>query len=318
MEEEKFYLHIPVTDLLLKSEGEDKDGRRCVKGYASTGDIDQDGEQVIQKGIDFSYLKKNGFINYDHLGKCLNCGSHYPGNSCPNCGAVGKQPLIIGVPTQVEMHDRGLWLESELFKSGGSATSEQLRMANEMWEFGQALKKSGNGRSLAYSIEGGILERRGKKVVRSRANHAALTHKPVNTSCSVETFVKSLCCGRCSPHHPDYNPAHKCGNKHVDVTLPELSQGLEKAASTATQGALMLQNLDRGISSVLYGDKDCGCYDSHTGRFHKGLNGAIDHMTKCLGKPKKDSITFLKHIIGGAGNSADLAALAVTAGLIRH
>lgn len=301
--EDTFYLHIPVTDLLMKSEGEGKEGRRCVKGFASTEAMDQDREQVLQAGLDFSYLRKSGFINYDH--QYMELGG-------------AKAPIIIGYPTVVEMRDRGLWVEGDLLKADGSNTSEQMRLANEMWELGQALQKSGSDRRLAYSVEGGVLERRGKKIVRSIARHVALTHKPVNPECSVETFAKSLCCGKCSPGHPGFNPAHRCGHKHVEMPLDALSAGLEKAASTGSHGALMKENLDRGLSTALYGEKDCGCYDAATGRFHKGISGAHEHMVKCMGQPARESIGFLRKIIGGAGKSADLAALATTAGLIRH
>lgn len=299
--EDIFYIDIPGVELLLKSDGEGE-GRRCTKGYASTEDLDQDREQVLQKGLDFSYLKKSGYLNYDHQKMRVH-------------GA--ELPIIVGYPTHVEMRDRGLWVEGELLK-GDPQSSEQMRLANELWELGQALQKSGTDRRLAYSVEGGVLERRGKKIVRSVARHVAVTHKPVNASCSIETFAKSLCCGKCSPHHPEFNPAHHCGNKHVEVDgLPFLSKALEKAADTVGHGALLKENLDRGLSTALYGEKDCGCYDRTTGRFKDGLAGAHRHLVKCMQQPEKDSVNFLRKIIGGAGKSADLAALATTAGLIR-
>jgi hypothetical protein len=302
--EDTFYINIPGVELLIKSDKEGEE-RRCTRGYASTEDLDQDREQVLQSGLDFSYLQKSGFLNYDHQKMIIN-------------GA--EVPIIIGYPTVVEMRDRGLWVEGELLKADGTCPSEQLRLADEMWALGQALQKSGSNRRLAYSVEGGVLERRGKKIVRSVARHVAVTTKPVNSSCSIETFAKSLCCGKCSPHHPGYNPAHRCGNKHVEIEgdLPHLAKALEKAATTESHGALLKENLDRGLSTVLYGGKGCGCYDPENGRFFKGLAGAHDHLVKCMGRPSRESIGLLRTIIGGAGKSADLAALAKTAGLIRQ
>ena len=295
-----FYIDIPVesVELIAKSEGEE--GKRCIKGYASTEDLDKDGESVLQKGIDFEPLRKEGFINYDHQKQIIS-------------GA--KVPIIIGVPTLVEMREKGLYVEGELFK-GDPNESEQMRLANEMWQLGMALKKSGT-RRLAYSIEGGIIQRRGRKIALSVAKHVALTHKPVNAKCSVEIFAKSLCCGGCSPDSPNYNPARKCANKDDAPTdIQFLTNGMEKAMSTTSAGALMLENLDRGITTVLYGDTDDDCYDGKTGRFYDGIKGAVKHMNNCIGYDSNDTLKFLKKIIHGSGKNPDFYALAKTAGLI--
>jgi hypothetical protein len=300
-EEEIVLFEMPVEFDLEKSESE---GRRFVSGYATTEAPDIDGESLLLKGLDWQPLQERGFINYDHQKRVI---------------AGGKMPIIIGWPTEVKMLEKGLHVTGELM-NGDPMASEQNRLANEMWELGIALKKSGGNRSLAYSIEGGVLERRGKKLVRTRATMVALTHKPVNPECSVEVFAKSFCCGKCSPDHDEYNPAHACGNKQVELVdgLPFLTKALEKAASTSNHGALLLENLDRGMSAAMYGDKDCGCFDRKTGAFHKSLTGAHEHLTKCLGHNSQDTFNFLRKIIVGSEKSADLAVLAKTAGLIRQ
>jgi len=303
-DKDTFYLHIPVVELFEKSEGEGKEGKRCVKGYASTEALDKDKEQVLQKGMDFEPLQKGGFINYDHKRKIIAPGV--------------TMPMIIGVPTLVEMRSKGLWVEGELMKATPEEMiiSDQARLANEMWVLGTSLQKSGQ-RSLAYSIEGGILERRGNKVARSVAKDVALTHKPVNAECSVEVFAKSLCCGKCSPDHPQYNPAHSCSNKKVEVPdgLPFLTKAMDNVMSTAAAGQLLKQNLDRGMSKVLYGDERDDCYNPDTGRFKDGLQGAVQHMTDHLGYGKHETIQFLRKLIEGAGKNADLSVLVKTAGL---
>jgi hypothetical protein len=298
-DEDTFYIDIPVdsVELIEKSEGE---GKRCIKGYASTEDLDKDGESILQKGMDFGPLMREGYINYDHQKQTIG-------------GA--KFPIIIGIPTLVELRKSGLWVEGELFK-GDSNESEQIKLANEMWQLGLQLKKSGT-RKLAYSIEGSYVQRRGKKVVKSIARNVALTHKPVNAKCSVEMFAKSLCCGGCTPGSSNYNPSRKCGNKaDAPTDIDFLTKGMEKAMSTATTGALMLENLDRGMSKVLYGDKQCDCYDGKTGCFHKGIQGAAKHMTDCTGCSSDDTFKFLKKIIHGSGKNPDFYAFAKTAGLI--
>ena len=311
MEETNDYevlFEMPVEFDLAKSEDS---GKRCVKGYASTEDLDKDKEQVLKSGMDYQPLKEDGFINYDHQRRMI--------------GGV-KVPLIIGYPTNVEMKERGLWCEGELLK-GDAMASEQIRLSNEMWELGCALQKSGS-RRLAYSMEGAVLERRGKKIVKSVARHVALTHKPVNSACTVEVFAKSLCCGKCSPHHPGYNPAHSCGNKHHEFAdgLPHLTFALQKALETTNSGPmtaertspLMRENLDRGLTTVLYGEGFCpSCFDQATGKFHKGLPGAVNHMQSCLGHGKDETYRLLKRLLQGSEKNAELAGLVRAAGLIR-
>lgn len=305
-DKDTFFLHIPVTEsLLIKSEGEeDAKGRRLIKGFASTEALDKDREQVLQKGIDFSPLARDGFINWDHLYEEV-----VPGV---------QVPFIIGHPVQVEMLAKGLFVEGELLQGTPEeiAVSPRLRLASEAWLLQNKLQKSGQ-RSLAWSVEGGVRERRGNKVVRSVVKNLALTHKPVNPECTVESFAKSLCCGRCSPDHPQYNPAHSCGNKAIDPgPLPALTKAVE-GMNTDTAGALLRENLDRRLTRVLYGPSDCGCFDGQTGRFNGGLKKAVEHMTGCLGHRQDETIAFLRKVLHGAEKNGELATLVKTAGITR-
>lgn len=303
--DDQILFELPIELELRKSEGGD---RRIVRGYASTEDMDQDGEVILQNGIDFSPLLKSGFLNYDHQGKCLKCGQISAVATCPGCGSKGtKMPIIIGYPTKAEIRDKGLWVEGELLKSTGDTFSEQTKLADEMWELGLALQKSGGNRSLAYSVEGGIYKREGKKILKSVVRHLAVTHKPVNELASIELFQKSFCCGKCSPSHPLHIPGHACADQ----------VRIAKAMSTESAGPLMLENLDRGISGVLYGnDTACGCFDTG-GKFHKGIPGAVEHLQNCQGHNKDQSINFLRKMIHGAEFRPDLTALVKQAGFIK-
>lgn len=298
--EDQVLFEMPVEMELRKSEGGD---RRIIRGYASTESMDQDGETILQNGIDFSPLLKSGFINYDHQYQEI---------------AGAKMPIIIGYPLAAEIRDKGLWVESELLKStdAGGVTSEQLRLADEMWALGIALQKSGSGRRLAYSVEGGIVARNPKdrkKIVKSIVRHCALTHKPVNPEATVELFAKSFCCGRCNPNHPHHIPGHTCGDHAPQAK--EDKENMEKALSTTSAAPLMLENLDRGISGILYGTEPCDCLTTD-GRFKQGLAGAVEHLQKCRGYTKDQSIAFLRKTIHGAKVRPDLAALVKQAGLV--
>lgn len=280
---------VPVELELKKSAAGD---RRIVKGYASTETVDQQGETILQDGIDFSPLMKSGFINYDHQTKRIN-------------GAT--LPIIIGYPTKAEIRDKGLWVEGELLKGDG-ATSEQIKLADEMWELGMALQKSGANRSLAYSVEGGVIERKGNRIIKSVVRAVALTHKPVNTDATVELFAKSffIACGNC--------------DKQGICDLAECAKHAEmkKSMSTESAGPLMLENLDRGMSSVLYGPAECDCYDRQTGRFANGINGAVEHLQKCQGYDRQQGINFLRRLLHNAPTRPDIAALISQAGFSKN
>lgn len=257
--------------------------RRIVRGYASTESLDQQGEEILQNGLDFAPLLKSGFLNYDHQYQEI---------------AGGRMPIIVGYPTSAVRDEKGWIVEGELLKSDDPRpTSEQMRLANELWEFGLALQKSGGARALAYSVEGSVLERRGSKIVRAAVKHLAVTHKPVNAECNIELFAKSFCCGNCN------KGGHRC------------SHGIEKAMSTESAGPLMLENLHRGMGKHLYGHSKCTCYDSQTGLFAKGATGALEHMTKCLGHPHRTGMAFLTKLIKGSADHPDLAALVRRAGI---
>ena len=267
------------------------DGRRIVRGYASTENLDQQGEIILQNGLDFGPLLKSGFLNYDHQYQEI---------------AGTRMPVIIGYPTHAEMREKGLWVEGELLKSDiQNPASEQLRLANEMWELGLALQKSGR-RTLSYSVEGSVIKRSGNKIEKAIVKHLAITHKPVNPDCTVEIFAKSLCCGRCNPLNPLHIPGHTCGD--------HMHKSDAAAMSTTSAAPLMLQNLDRGMTNVLYGDTGCGCCDAN-GKFKKGMAGALVHMSECLGHDKDQSAAFMRGLIKGATKRPDIMALVKQSGI---
>jgi hypothetical protein len=78
----------------------------------------------------------------------------------------------------------------------------------------------------------------------------------------------------------------------------------------------MKENLDRGLTTVLYGDKPCTHFVEETGHFHKGIAGAYDHMINCLGYSTTDSKTLLAGIIDGAKQDEEVFALTKAAGFL--
>lgn len=118
-------------------------------------------------------------------------------------------------------------------------------------------------RPIAWSIQGRALERDGHKITKSEIRHLAITHQPIQTRSFAE-IAKSLAAG---------------------------------ALSTSSGAPLLLENLHGRMTSVLWGQCEKACYD-RTGRFHKGLRGAMEHLVGCHGEDVKDAYHFLKALLG--------------------
>lgn len=155
-----FKFHLDADVDVVKSENEQ--GRRVIRGYASTPTADRQGESLIQKGLDISDFVSHGWLNYDH-----------------------DNSVILGYPTtSTKIDENGLWVEGELLKG--------VPMADKLWELALALKKSNAPRKLGFSVEGKVLERRGNTILKAKIYNCALTPNPVNTEATWEAVVKSF------------------------------------------------------------------------------------------------------------------------------
>lgn len=171
--ETKISVFVPLDiEQSFKSSEETGDGKGWyVQGFASTPDLDLQDDIVEPMGIDISYFKKSGFINYEHKE-----GARY----------------IIGVPTEncyIDM-DRGLFVEAKLYKDS--------EYAQDMWKLANNIRKSGSTRRLGFSVEGAILSRDSmdkRRVTSLVVSNVALTTHPANPNATWETLVKSWTTG---------------------------------------------------------------------------------------------------------------------------
>lgn len=142
-----------------------EDGNWKVRGLASTQGIDQQGETIIQKGVDLSPIdQKRGVLNWDH--------KKGPENT-------------IGVLDGYSRGQNGLYVEGRLFKNHTKAKAVK--------EIMESLGESDRGR-MGLSVEGQILERdpsNPKIIKKCKINAVALTMNPVNTS-TYASLIKSM------------------------------------------------------------------------------------------------------------------------------
>lgn len=140
----------------------DKEERRIIQGYASTGDEDRQSEVLLQKGLDITDFVNYGYFNYDH-----------------------DNSIILGYPYPTcRIDNKGFWVEGELLKG--------IPLADRIWELAVALSKSKAPRKVGFSVEGKVLQRDGNRIVKAKIYNVAITTNPVNTNCTWEAVVKSF------------------------------------------------------------------------------------------------------------------------------
>lgn len=169
---EKYNIFVPIDieNSILKSESQDG-GEWYVQGYATTPDLDLQGDIILPQGIDISYFISKGWINYEHK---------------------NEAEYIIGAPTDncyVDIN-KGLFVEAKLMKENKHAQS--------MWKLANAIQKSGIRRNLGFSIEGAVVSRnaRDNRIIEAVVIHnVALTTHPANPQATWETLVKSWTTG---------------------------------------------------------------------------------------------------------------------------
>ena len=162
-----FKVHVPVE--LIKSENKEGEEEWRIKGIASTGDVDLQGEEVFQDGLDLSVLKAGkGLFNNDHMAGPEN---------------------ILGEIENADLVDydgkKALSVEGYLFKHQDRAKAYYNIMKSV---------KKGRAPRVHFSIEGKVVERdmaHTSRIKKARVTKVALTLDPVNTN-TFANLVKSL------------------------------------------------------------------------------------------------------------------------------
>ena len=244
---------------LLKAEEERVHGERIrfVSGMASLEVPDQQGETVVQKGIDSAPMLDSGFINWDH-----------------NDVRKGDPGALIGWPLAAEVRQfngiDGLYFEGRLFDPGHPK-------ADDTWAFLQAVKKSGGARKAGWSIQGRTLASHAGKLLRTVLTDMALTHKPVLKQSTVD--FRLICKSLDATGHLS---AALIAKAATTATLtPAAREDLQHGNPPNKKESLGKANA-QAIFEAIYGPTmgRCDHHDSE-GRFLHGPLGLYDHLTTC-------------------------------------
>ncbi len=206
-----------------------KDGKWKVRGLASNQITDQQGETIIQKGMDLTPIdQKKGVLNWDH--------KKGPENT-------------IGLLDGYSQGENGLYVEGRLFKNHTKAVAVK--------EIMDSLDGEDRGR-MGLSVEGQILERdpaNPKIIKKCRISAIALTMNPVNTE-TYASLVKSMS-GDIEFDATEENIVEE-ENKEVVFTADQVVAMLQKALGVGegyTQAPNKLSDGDAMATSDMSGKK---------------------------------------------------------------
>lgn len=168
-----FRLHVAIDGF---EKAGDKHPMR-IGGIITTDGLDQQGEQILQDGLDFSYFLRRGWLNDNHAQDTAG---------------------VIGYPVAVKRVRKGERLPNGKVAPANGHYMEGYLLPTErgrqIWEIARALTKSPAGRRLGFSIEGKIEARDPKRphvIARAKVRNVAVTHCPVNTDTEMEALAKS-------------------------------------------------------------------------------------------------------------------------------
>lgn len=172
-----FQIYVPFR--LWKASKGDPAKRMRIAGIVSTDNVDRQGETLLQRGLDFSEFMEHGWFNDNHSQKTCD---------------------VLGEPEEVQFYEKGATLPD------GSVAKANLHWcegflypdyepAQKIWRLAESLKSAGSRRSLGFSVEGKIRQRRGsnrKIVAKALVRNIAITANPVNTDTKLAALAKSL------------------------------------------------------------------------------------------------------------------------------
>lgn len=183
-EEFEFWMPMSPAETINKAQKRQgpKDQNRWIEGTASTEHEDLQKETVYQRGIDFSYFIEFGYYNNDH-----------------KPGFENK----VGEPTEAIVKPEGFWTRGFLYKNH--------KVADGIWELAHALEASNATRKLGFSIQGKVIRRAGRRILKCWVQDVAVTAAPINTHTWLD-IAKSIAAVPeemwCEGEHGVIYPAH--------------------------------------------------------------------------------------------------------------
>lgn len=217
-----FHAFLPFEPVGDVADLEKADAEWLIRGIVSSELEDADGDIIVQKGIDWSYFLKSGFLTREHPAMPEN---------------IIGEPLSVD-PVEIDGIAASV-LVARLFKD--------RPLAKGIWESSVGLKKSGSSRKLGLSIEGHVIgQRDGKRVPTSRVTTVAATAVPKNSITFFDPIMASVIAASQTPAghmgYPVHGVAYSGG---VDATA---AQSMSRGKDSATYGSKAIKGYLDGVS----------------------------------------------------------------------
>jgi hypothetical protein len=242
---------------------------------------------VFQRGIDFSYFLSHGYYNNDH-----------------KPGFENK----VGQPLEAKITSEGLWTRGYLWEPGVH------KVADAIWELANALLSSNSDRQLGFSIQGKVVRREGKRILKCWVQDIAITAAPINTNTWLDV-VKSLSevpaemwcehesgllmpeqtmksipcackkpCGMCKKSMDD-----------KDTDLKKKKEEEEKSLNAVSESgrALTPQSLEEGLSDQRWGHVEDSPKDVSKGL---SFDDCVDLLQKVRGLSRVESMVLTEAV----------------------
>jgi len=142
----------PLADLV---KADAKSGRGPIDGIASVETRDQQNELLVQSGIDWDYLLKRGWLNYEHEKGANN---------------------VVGVVQRVEPT---MYKGSNATRIHGYLLTSSPK-GKQLYDLMKALESANSDRQLGLSVEGAKLEKYGNNITKSIVMNVAVCAHPVH------------------------------------------------------------------------------------------------------------------------------------------
>ncbi len=247
---------------------------RRIGGVLSLEVHDQEGEKLLQEGLDFSSFLKSGWFN----------DNHDP--------ATAKG--LVGYPTEVTPFKKGAELPNGKVAPANATWVEghlldNWKPADDLWALGKAL--AGTGRHLGFSVEGAIHRRIGAKTVfkkgrngaagrfvgntvaKATVREVAITRCPVLDQSEMEILAKGLAAVQAfgedalESRISKLEKALTMGDAPADGALPTGPVTGEGAGRLVTPESVE----GAKVGKCKCGKKDCACGDGMKTTTHKSL-----------------------------------------------
>lgn len=262
-----------------------EDSRAKIGGIISTEVVDQQGDVILQDGMDFSYFLQRGWFNYEHKQGAANI---------VGCPSSVKPVMVDGKKaTRVE---------------GYLMTDKPL--ARDLLNTAKAISKAKLPRELGFSVEGQVLSRdkdNPKIITRAKILNVAITSAPVNPDARLELLARSLMAGdnmdgAKSPHsiaadalscHPELRNPEVMAALHDMIGKSEV--GYQQPAQPADDGLsnLVPSSVDEEVSVATAPASKSSCDDDYS--MERAMYDRMkDEMSKMMNERMDEMIASLK------------------------